>query len=73
MASDVLDAVQAPTLFIVGGADTQVLALNRDAYDRLDCEKELHVVEGAGHLFEGPGELEEVADVAAEWFVQTLR
>jgi len=73
MASEVLDEITVPTLFIVGGADTQVLELNREAYDQLACEKELHVVEGAGHLFEGEGELGEVADVAADWFVGTLR
>lgn len=73
MAEERLGEVQAPTLFIVGGADTQVLGLNRDAYDRLAGEKELHIVEGAGHLFEGEGELEEVADVAADWFAETLR
>ena len=73
MAEERLDEVRAPTLFIVGGADTQVLELNREAYDRLSCEKELHVVSGAGHLFEGEGELEEVADVAADWFAETLR
>jgi alpha-beta hydrolase superfamily lysophospholipase len=72
MATDALAAVDVPTLFIVGGADTQVLDLNREASDQLTCEKELHVVEGAGHLFEGPGELEEVADVAADWFEATL-
>jgi len=73
MASEVLDEITVPTLFIVGGADTQVLDLNREAYNRLACEKELHVVEGAGHLFEGEGELEEVADVAADWFAESLR
>ncbi|MEF8881060.1 MAG: dienelactone hydrolase family protein [Halapricum sp.] len=73
MASAVLEEISVPTLFIVGGADTQVLELNRNAYDRLSCQKELHVVEGAGHLFEGEGELEEVADVAANWFAETLR
>ena len=73
MASEVLDEITVPTLFIVGGADTQVLELNREVYDQLACEKELHVVEGAGHLFEGEGELGEVADVAADWFVGTLR
>ncbi|WP_152041128.1 dienelactone hydrolase family protein [Salinigranum salinum] len=72
MAADVLDEIRVPTLFVVGGDDTKVLELNREAYDRLDCEKELHVVAGAGHLFEGPGEIEEVADVAAEWFVDAL-
>ncbi|PGF14026.1 alpha/beta hydrolase [Natrinema sp. CBA1119] len=73
MASEVLDEVQAPSLFIVGRNDTQVLELNRDALDQLTCEKDLHVVEGAGHLFEGEGELEEVADVAADWFAETLK
>ncbi|MFA9517395.1 dienelactone hydrolase family protein [Halopenitus sp. H-Gu1] len=72
MASEVLDDIQVPTLFIVGGADTQVLELNREAHDQLSCEKELHVVEGAGHLFEREEELEEVADVAADWFAETL-
>lgn len=72
MAEDVLEAVRAPTLFIVGGADRQVLELNREAYEQLACEKELHVVEGAGHLFEEEHELEEVADVAADWFETTL-
>jgi dienelactone hydrolase len=72
MASEVLDEVQAPSLFIVGGNDTQVLELNRDALEELRCEKDLHVVEGAGHLFESEGELEEVADVAADWFAENL-
>jgi pimeloyl-ACP methyl ester carboxylesterase len=73
MASDQLDAVRAATLFVVGGADTQVLEWNREAFDRLDCEKELEVIEGAGHLFEGPGELEAVADRAADWFASHLQ
>jgi pimeloyl-ACP methyl ester carboxylesterase len=73
MASEVLEEVRAPSLFVVGGADTQVLELNREAYDRLTCPRELHVVEGAGHLFEGAGELEEVATVAADWFADALR
>ncbi len=72
MASELLDDVRAATLFIVGGNDTQVLELNREARDRLTCENELHVVEGAGHLFEREDELEEVADVAAGWFAGNL-
>ena len=72
MASEVLDEVTVPTLFVVGGADTQVLELNREAADQLTGEKELHVVEGAGHLFEAEEELEEVATVAADWFERTL-
>jgi dienelactone hydrolase len=72
LASDALADVTAPTLFVVGGADTDVLALNREALAELACEKELTVVEGAGHLFEGSGELETVADHAAEWFERHL-
>ncbi|MFB6104988.1 MAG: dienelactone hydrolase family protein [Halobacteriaceae archaeon] len=72
LATAVLDEIAVPTLFIVGGEDTQVLALNREAYDELDCRKELHVVAGAGHLFEAAGALEEVADVAADWFADTI-
>lgn len=72
LASEALADVTAPTLFVVGGADTQVLELNRGGFDELTCTKELAVVEGAGHLFEGPGELEEVAELAAEWFEKHL-
>ncbi|MFB6119940.1 MAG: dienelactone hydrolase family protein [Halobacteriaceae archaeon] len=68
MAEDALDEIDAPSLFIVGGDDEDVLELNREAFARLDCEKSLEVVEGAGHLFEGPGELETVAEHAADWF-----
>ncbi|WIV66949.1 dienelactone hydrolase family protein [Natrialbaceae archaeon AArc-T1-2] len=73
LASDVLEEVAAPVLLIVGGRDTEVLGLNREAHDRLECKRELHVVEGAGHLFEGAGELEEVAEVAADWFETKLQ
>lgn len=73
LASDRLDEVRAATLFIVGGEDADVLERNREAFDALDCEADLQVVEGAGHLFEGPGELEEVADLAGDWFADHLR
>lgn len=72
LASAVLEGVRAPSLFIVGGADTQVLELNRDAFEQLDCEKQIEVIEGAGHLFEGEGELEAVAAIAADWFATHL-
>ena len=68
LAEERLTDVTAPTLFIVGGLDEPVLSLNRDAFERLDCEKSLEVIPGAGHLFEGDGELEEVAELAADWF-----
>ncbi len=63
-----LAKVTAPTLLLVGGADTEVLALNREASGRLRCEKELVVVPGASHLFEEAGALDEVARQAAAWF-----
>lgn len=68
LASSRLPAVTAPTLLIVGGADADVLERNRAALRDLTCQKELAVIEGAGHLFEGPGELREVAELAATWF-----
>ncbi|MFC4360621.1 dienelactone hydrolase family protein [Halobium salinum] len=72
LAADDLANVEAATLFVVGGDDSQVLELNRTAFESLHCEKELHVVPGATHLFEEPGALEEVADVAGRWFVTHL-
>jgi putative phosphoribosyl transferase len=62
-----LGAVHAPTLLIVGGADLQVLELNRAAREQLRCTSELAVVEGATHLFEEPGALEQVARLAIGW------
>lgn len=67
-----LSAVRAPTLLIVGGEDHHVLELNRWAHERLRCEKRLAVVPGATHLFEEPGTLTTVADLAREWFVSHL-
>lgn len=63
-----LRAVRAPTLLIVGGADTEVIALNRRALEALACERELVIVPGATHLFEEPGTLEQVALLARDWF-----
>jgi putative phosphoribosyl transferase len=68
LAGDALEAVTAPTLLIVGGADLQVLELNRQAQDHLRCETRLEIVPGATHLFEEPGALERVAELAAAWF-----
>ena len=56
------------TLAIVGSRDRQVIQLNHMAYDRLTGPKELVIIEGAGHLFEEPGTLEEVERQAARWF-----
>ena len=61
LAGPRLAQVQAPTLLIVGGADAEVLALNRQALRELRCEKRLEIVPGATHLFEEPGALDSVA------------
>ena len=73
LAGDRLGHVAAPTLLIVGGDDTEVLALNRDAAQQLRCEHRLTVVPGATHLFEEPGTLEAVASLAADWFASYCR
>ncbi|MCC0094108.1 phosphoribosyltransferase [Streptomyces flavotricini] len=67
-----LAAVRAPTLLIVGGADDQVLDLNREAAAHLRCEHQIGVVPGASHLFEESGALDAVADAALDWFVRHL-
>jgi putative phosphoribosyl transferase len=63
-----LAAVRASTLLIVGGDDPQVAQLNEAAYQHLRCERSLAVVPGATHLFEEPGALDQVAEMAANWF-----
>jgi pimeloyl-ACP methyl ester carboxylesterase len=73
LAGAALSQVQAPTLLIVGGDDTQVIQLNRKALEQLACEKKLEIVPGASHLFEEPGKLEQVAALAAAWFGEHLR
>jgi pimeloyl-ACP methyl ester carboxylesterase len=67
-----LPQVKAPTLLIVGSKDTQVIALNKQAYNQLHCESQLEIVEGASHLFEEPGTLHKAADLAAAWFERYL-
>ncbi|HEY4895622.1 MAG TPA: hypothetical protein VII01_05995, partial [Solirubrobacteraceae bacterium] len=62
----------APTLLIVGGADYQVLELNREAQQQLRCASELAVVPGATHLFEEPGALEQVSRLAIDWLDRHL-
>jgi len=68
LAGDALVDVRAPTLLIVGAADVGVIGLNREAYARLRCEKQLDIVPRATHLFEEAGALEAVARLAGEWF-----
>jgi putative phosphoribosyl transferase len=73
LAGAALAQVQAPTLAIVGGGDPVVLGLNRNALAQMHCPQQLHVVPGAGHLFEEPGALAEVATLARSWFAEKLR
>ena len=72
LAMAALPSVQSPTLLIVGGLDDTVIELNRRAYEKLKAEKDLAIVEGATHLFEEPGTLQEVARLAAAWFKRYL-
>lgn len=72
LAMEVLPKLHAPTLLIVGGADTEVIALNEKALARLHAPKRLEIVPGATHLFSEPGALEEVIDRAAIWFERYL-
>ena len=65
-----LNQVTAPTLLIVGSADYGVIELNEQAYALLKCEKDLTLVPGATHLFEEPGTLEQVAQLATSWFLK---
>lgn len=73
LAGAALPHVHAPTLLIVGGYDGVVIRLNEEALAELRCEKELKIVPGATHLFEEPGALETVANLAADWFRQHLQ
>lgn len=68
LAGKALPEVRSPTLLIVGGADIEVLGLNQDALDSMECERRLDIVPGATHLFEEPGALEVVAGLATDWF-----
>jgi putative phosphoribosyl transferase len=67
-----LEAVRVPTLLIVGGRDEAVLELNREAAQQLRCEHRIEIVPGATHLFEEPGALDTVSDLASRWFLEHL-
>jgi putative phosphoribosyl transferase len=70
LAYDEIAQVQAPTLFLVGGHDVDVIDSNKRAYEQLRCPKELIVIPGASHLFREPGALDRVAMLAKSWFVR---
>jgi dienelactone hydrolase len=70
LAAGTLPDVKAPTLLIVGGEDRPVIAMNRDAMPHMRGEVKLEIIPGATHLFEEPGALERVAELAADFFEQ---
>ncbi|HEX2031729.1 MAG TPA: dienelactone hydrolase family protein [Actinomycetota bacterium] len=72
LAGDALPGVTAPTLLIVGGLDHPVVEMNREAMERMRAPVELRIVEGASHLFEERGKLEEVASLSSDWFLRHL-
>lgn len=73
LAGDRLRDVMSPTLLMVGGRDDAVIALNRRAQESLVCESRLAIVPGATHLFEEPGTMQEVSQLALDWFKRYLR
>jgi putative phosphoribosyl transferase len=72
LALSYLPSIRVPTLLIVGGDDYPVIPLNQTAYEALPGVKDLVIVPGATHLFEEPGALEKVADLARDWFLRYL-
>lgn len=72
LAPDALPKVEAPTLLIVGGRDHTVIRLNEQAMTLFEAPTKLEIIPGAGHLFEEPGALEKVAQLARSWFRQHL-
>jgi putative phosphoribosyl transferase len=73
LAGRALGRVRVPTLLIVGGHDTQVIELNREAMTHMRHDVALDIVPGATHLFEEPGTLDRVAQLAGDFFVRTLK
>ncbi len=72
LAGTALSRVKAPTLLIVGGNDIPVIAMNQEAMHYLHSKKQLEIIPSAGHLFEEPGALEEVARLTSNWFDRYL-
>jgi pimeloyl-ACP methyl ester carboxylesterase len=72
LAGGALDRVQSPTLLIVGGNDQEVIELNRSALEKIKALKDMAIVPGATHLFEEPGTLKIVSELAVGWFKKYL-
>jgi len=73
LAGQYLPDVKAPTLLLVGGWDEEVIELNRQAQGKMTNENKLIIIQGATHLFEEPGKLEEVAKLSIDWFTRYLQ
>ena len=73
LAGDALRHVSAPTLLLVGGRDPRILKANRQASRELSAPHRIVVIPGATHLFEEPGALERVAELATAWFDEHLK
>ena len=73
MAVDILHKVKVPTLLIVGSNDEDVLRLNEQSYSVLTCEKQLDIVDGASHLFDEPGKMDDVIELSTSWFNKYLK
>lgn len=72
LAKQYLARVRTPSLFIAGGDDASVIAMNRSALIDMKCEKRLEIIPDAGHLFEEPGKLEDVSTLAKDWFMKWI-
>src|SRR5438128_1797691 len=72
LSGETLPKVKAPTLLIVGGEDHVVIDMNEQARAQMRCEVKIEIVSGATHLFEEPGALERVAQLASDWFALLL-
>lgn len=72
LAKKALEKVKSPTLLLVGGLDSEVIKLNEQAIEKLNCTKELKIISGASHLFEESGKLEQVTLIANDWFIKYL-
>jgi len=73
LVMEILDRIVSPTLLIVGGDDEPIINLNALAYEKIRAEKKLEIIPGATHLFEEPGALEKVAELAKNWFKNYLK
>lgn len=72
LAAASLQKVKCPTLLIIGSLDTDVITMNEQAFSLMECEKQIEIVQDATHLFEEPGTIEKVAEIADSWYKMHL-